>query len=428
MKRKSFRPAAGPPRGYRRRHGIPAAHPLDGSRWEVLAGRARRATPGKRFQFGGELTAEVIECLPEGRRIVEFAYDGVFEEILDRVGLMPLPPYIHEKLDDRERYQTVYARVMGSAAAPTAGLHFTPELLDQIGEMGVDIVRVTLHVGLGTFRPVKTEHIEQHVMHAEYCEVDGDTARRCNQARNRADASCAWARPRCGRWSLRPTRRGWCGRSADGPICSFIPIPVPGRRRAGHQFPYARILAAHDGQRVGRTGGNPRHIPSGRGGAVPVFQLRRRDADIVVRGTVPLEPPASGSGVIRSVSGLDFQFEVIKTCAGTAARLGRLRTPHGDIDTPVFMPVGNPGHRQGDDARGARGAGRVHRAGQYLSPVSAAGTRADRPGRGTAPLHALGPPHPDRQRRFPGIQPERIAAHPRRGRGVPVPIWTAPGM
>lgn len=158
---------------------------LSGLRWEVLAGPARRAAPGRRFLFGGGLSATVAECLPDGRRIVDFCCDGVFEEVLDRVGAMPLPPYIHEKLADRERYQTVYARENGSAAAPTAGLHFTPDLLDTISRRGVLIEKVTLHVGLGTFRPVKTETVEEHTMHAEYCRLYADTARRLNAARER---------------------------------------------------------------------------------------------------------------------------------------------------------------------------------------------------------------------------------------------------
>ncbi|NLG37913.1 MAG: tRNA preQ1(34) S-adenosylmethionine ribosyltransferase-isomerase QueA [Clostridiales bacterium] len=158
---------------------------LSGLRWEVLAGPARRAAPGRRFLFGGGLEATVAERLPEGRRIVDFTCDGVFEEVLDRVGAMPLPPYIHEKLADRERYQTVYARESGSAAAPTAGLHFTPDLLDTISRRGALLEKVTLHVGLGTFRPVKTETVEEHMMHAEYCRLDADTARRLNAARER---------------------------------------------------------------------------------------------------------------------------------------------------------------------------------------------------------------------------------------------------
>ena len=145
--------------------------------WECLAGPGKRAKIGKRFLFGeGLLTGEIVDVLPDGNRIVRFFYDGVFFDILDRIGQMPLPPYIKEKLADRDRYQTVYARELGSAAAPTAGLHFTPELLERICAKGVVISYVTLHVGLGTFRPVKEEHVEDHLMHTEWYSMPQETA------------------------------------------------------------------------------------------------------------------------------------------------------------------------------------------------------------------------------------------------------------
>lgn len=156
----------------------------DKDTWEALAKPGRRARPGARFSFGeGLLAAEVVEVLDDGNRIVRFEYEGVFEEILDRLGEMPLPPYITEKLMDRERYQTVYSREEGSSAAPTAGLHFTPELLERIREKGVETVFLTLHVGLGTFRPVKVEDIDAHVMHSEYFSISGETADRINAAK-----------------------------------------------------------------------------------------------------------------------------------------------------------------------------------------------------------------------------------------------------
>lgn len=154
--------------------------------WEVILRPGKKAKPGARFLFGGgELTAQVLDMAPDGARTVRFAYDGVFEQVLDKLGQMPLPPYIHERLTDRERYQTVYAKVDGSAAAPTAGLHFTSELLERIAQKGVDIVPVLLHVGLGTFRPVKAEDVAQHHMHSEYYEVTEEQARRINEARER---------------------------------------------------------------------------------------------------------------------------------------------------------------------------------------------------------------------------------------------------
>ena len=136
------------------------------------------------MSFGdGELTAEIVEELPDGNRLVRFEYEGIFLEVLERLGKMPLPPYIKEELQDKERYQTVYSKVNGSAAAPTAGLHFTPELLERVQAMGVKVGYVTLHVGLGTFRPVKEEEITDHAMHSEYCVIPQETAELINETR-----------------------------------------------------------------------------------------------------------------------------------------------------------------------------------------------------------------------------------------------------
>lgn len=152
--------------------------------WEVLVKPGKKARPKDRIIFaGGKLEAEILEVVEGGNRIIQFHYDGVFEEILDELGEMPLPPYITQKLEDKNRYQTVYAKQEGSAAAPTAGLHFTPELLKKIKEMGVAIAYVTLHVGLGTFRPVKAENILEHDMHSEYYVVEEDQAEIMNAAR-----------------------------------------------------------------------------------------------------------------------------------------------------------------------------------------------------------------------------------------------------
>ncbi|MBQ2285590.1 MAG: tRNA preQ1(34) S-adenosylmethionine ribosyltransferase-isomerase QueA [Clostridia bacterium] len=151
--------------------------------WEVIVRPGKRAKPGRRFIFGNELKAEVLDIVNDGNRLVRFEYEGIFEEVLDRLGEMPLPPYITEKLQDRERYQTVYSKNDGSAAAPTAGLHFTNELLAKIEEKGVNIAYVTLHVGLGTFRPVKVEKIEEHKMHSEFYELDEANAQIINNTR-----------------------------------------------------------------------------------------------------------------------------------------------------------------------------------------------------------------------------------------------------
>lgn len=146
-------------------------------KWETLVKPGKKAKPGAIFDFGdGVMEGKILEVRDGGTRIIEFIYHGVFEQILDKLGEMPLPPYIKEKLKDKERYQTVYAKKEGSAAAPTAGLHFTESLLQKIKEKGVNIVYITLHVGLGTFRPVKVENIEEHDMHSEYYEIDKNAA------------------------------------------------------------------------------------------------------------------------------------------------------------------------------------------------------------------------------------------------------------
>ena len=152
--------------------------------WECLVRPGKHLRRGARLSFGdGELTAEVTEVLEGGNRLVKFNYEGIFLEVLDRLGKMPLPPYIKEELQDRERYQTVYSKVVGSAAAPTAGLHFTEELLQKVQKMGVKVGYVTLHVGLGTFRPVKEDDITDHLMHSEYCVIPQETADLINETK-----------------------------------------------------------------------------------------------------------------------------------------------------------------------------------------------------------------------------------------------------
>ncbi len=157
-----------------------------GDLWECLVRPGRKLKPGAQVIFGdGQLTATVEAELNDGKRAVRFHYQGIFLEILEELGRMPLPPYIKAELQDQERYQTVYSRVSGSAAAPTAGLHFTPELLEQVREMGVKVCFVTLHVGLGTFRPVKAEEITDHEMHAEFCQISQETADTINETRKK---------------------------------------------------------------------------------------------------------------------------------------------------------------------------------------------------------------------------------------------------
>ena len=157
---------------------------LGDGKWECLTRPGRKTQPGTALSFGdGELTATVVDAIADGNKIVQFHYDGIFLEVLERLGKMPLPPYIKAELQDQERYQTVYSRELGSAAAPTAGLHFTKELLQQIADMGVRLGYVTLHVGLGTFRPVKEDEIEDHPMHSEFCIIPEETARIVNETK-----------------------------------------------------------------------------------------------------------------------------------------------------------------------------------------------------------------------------------------------------
>ncbi|MEI7884554.1 MAG: tRNA preQ1(34) S-adenosylmethionine ribosyltransferase-isomerase QueA [Clostridia bacterium] len=155
------------------------------NRWEVIAKHAKKLPVGTKVSFGdGILQAEIVASLEDGGKIVEFSYDGVFEHILEQIGQMPLPPYIKEALEDKERYQTVYSKENGSAAAPTAGLHFTPELLTKLKAEGVIVCEVLLHVGLGTFRPVQVDNVEKHKMHSEYYEISEETAEIINQAKS----------------------------------------------------------------------------------------------------------------------------------------------------------------------------------------------------------------------------------------------------
>ena len=166
--------------------------------WETLVKPGKKARPGARISFGdGKLVGEVIDVVDEGNRLVKFEYEGIFEEVLDELGQMPLPPYIHETLKDKDRYQTVYAKYEGSAAAPTAGLHFTDELLEQIQEKGIEIANVTLHVGIGTFRPVKEENIEDHDMHTEHYYIKKEDADKINKAKSNGNRVIAVGTTSC---------------------------------------------------------------------------------------------------------------------------------------------------------------------------------------------------------------------------------------
>lgn len=190
--------------------------------WEALCKPGKRAKEGSRFTFGdGLLTGQVVGVQEDGNRLVHFTYDGVFFALLDRIGQMPLPPYIKEKLRDQERYQTVYAREVGSAAAPTAGLHFTPELLERVGEAGVEIGYVTLHVGLGTFRPVSAERITDHKMHAEHYYMPQETADLINRTKARGGRVVAVGTTSCRTIESVAQREG-CFRESAGWTDIFI--------------------------------------------------------------------------------------------------------------------------------------------------------------------------------------------------------------
>ena len=214
--------------------------------WECLVRPGRKLKPGAQVSFGeGHLTATVEAEASGGNRLVRFHYQGIFLEVLEELGKMPLPPYIKEELQDNERYQTVYSKINGSAAAPTAGLHFTPELLRQIQEMGVKLCYVTLHVGLGTFRPVKAEDISEHEMHSEYCMIPEETARTINETkRNGGRVICV------GTTSCR-TVESFAGLDQH---LHLSRLPLQGAGRSGHQFPSAPVHSNHAGVRPGRAG------------------------------------------------------------------------------------------------------------------------------------------------------------------------------
>ena len=171
---------------------------IEGDVWEAMVRPGSKIKPGTKVEFGdGLLKAEVLDVLEGGNRKVKFEYNGIFNEILDQIGLMPLPPYIKEKLEDKDKYQTVYAKYDGSAAAPTAGLHFTKELLEQIKQKGIEVANVTLHVGIGTFRPVKVENIEEHQMHSEHYYIKKEDVEKINKAKQNGNRVIAVGTTSC---------------------------------------------------------------------------------------------------------------------------------------------------------------------------------------------------------------------------------------
>ena len=171
---------------------------LENDKWEVMVRPGKKFKVGAEVEFGeGILKGKILEVLPNGNRIIEFQYDGVFNEILDKIGLMPLPPYIKESLKEKDRYQTIYAKHEGSSAAPTAGLHFTEDILQEIKNKGIEIANVTLHIGIGTFRPVKSKNIEEHEMHSEHYIIKKEDAEKINNAKNNGNRVIAVGTTSC---------------------------------------------------------------------------------------------------------------------------------------------------------------------------------------------------------------------------------------
>ena len=220
-----------------------------GDVWECLVRPGKKLREGARVTFGdGQLQAEVQEVLPDGNRLVHFEYKGIFLEVLEELGRMPLPPYIKAELKDQERYQTVYSKVVGSAAAPTAGLHFTPELLEQIENMGVKLCYVTLHVGLGTFRPVKEDEITEHEMHSEYCVIPQETADIINETKKNGGRVICVGTTSCRTLESWAAEDGTmsCHRRLDKHL--HLPgLPLQGDGCSGHQFPPAGVHSYHAG-------------------------------------------------------------------------------------------------------------------------------------------------------------------------------------
>lgn len=220
--------------------------------WECLCKPGRKMQVGNEVIFGdGELTAVVREVREDGNRVVEFRYEGIFLEVLERLGKMPLPPYIKEELQDQERYQTVYSREVGSAAAPTAGLHFTKELLEKIREKGVNEAFVTLHVGLGTFRPVKAEEVTEHHMHSELCMMNAETANMLNETkRNGGRVICVGTTSCRTLESLVNDDGTFEAKSKWTDIFHLSGLHLQGHGRPDHQFPFAGEHSGHAGVRV----------------------------------------------------------------------------------------------------------------------------------------------------------------------------------
>ena len=241
--------------------------------WETLVKPGKKMKVGAEVSFGdGLLKGKVIDVVDEGNRLIQFEYDGIFEEILDKLGQMPLPPYITHQLKDKNRYQTVYAKNEGSAAAPTAGLHFTKELLQEIEEMGVKIAHVTLHVGLGTFRPVKVDTIEEHHMHSEFYMVEESEAKKINDTKTNGGRVICVGTTSCRTLESATGDDGIlkAGSGLDRDLyLSGIQIQDPGL--PDHKLPSSGIHTRHARVRTRRTGTYPECISGGDQGAVPVF-------------------------------------------------------------------------------------------------------------------------------------------------------------
>lgn len=247
--------------------------------WECLTKPGRKTHTGTELSFGDdELTATVVGEVDDGNKLVQFHYKGIFLEVLERLGQMPLPPYIHEQLQDPERYQTVYSRANGSAAAPTAGLHFTKELLEKLQAQGVNLAYVTLHVGLGTFRPVKAEEITDHHMHSEFCMMSAETAELLNRTHREGHRIVCVGTTSCRTVESLVEPDGHVPRKVRlDRYFHLSGVQVPRARRIDHELPSAGKYACNARFGACRAGEYPACLSGGSAGKISLFLVRRCD-------------------------------------------------------------------------------------------------------------------------------------------------------
>ena len=393
---------------------------LDGSRWRAFILGARKITVGDTLRFGGEgkvcflgqLDAQVSQKDEGGEVTLSFSFHGpVLDQAIAERGDMPLPPYIASRREpdeqDRADYQTMFAQPEGSVAAPTAGLHFTDALLDRLKQHGVALHKVTLHIGAGTFLPVKADDTEGHTMHAEFGTVSAEVADALNAVRAKGGRIVAVGSTAlrlleiCNR-RRRQTRR-FLRRNGD---FHHPRLPLPRCRPDADQFPSAALDFVHAGLRLQRAGDDETRLCACHFRRLRFLFLWRRVSAL--------------SWDIMNA----FSFAVSKTDG--AARRGEIVTPHGRVQTPAFMPVGTQGTVRGLTPEAVRATGADDPARQHLSPDAAARRRAHRHARRLAHLHAMAAADPHRFRRFPGDVANRRCASSRNTASLSVRISTAP--